>query len=283
MAGIDASDANDAYKVISDLRYSDTKGRRGLCDLYLPNHARPEHGFPVVVVVHGGGWISGDKWTIAGYGRVLAENGVAAVVINYRLAPAAKFPKQLDDVRQALIWTRQNAGKYGLAPNRLGLFGYSAGGHLSLLMATIADEPFETRLAASQWNTHDPRWKQLPYIKAVCVGGPPCNFQDLPIDNTALAYFLGGSRREKPDTYRIASPIQHISKDDPITRLIHGTNDVIVPIISSVDFHAAAEKIGMKCELKSLPGQGHVITFLNPKTSEAMTEFFQEHLVEQQD
>ena len=80
--------------VQKDQRFSEQAGRAGLCDVYLPAADPPVNGFPVVVVIHGGGWASGDKWTIASYSRLLAKEGIVAVTINYRLAPAHKFPAQ---------------------------------------------------------------------------------------------------------------------------------------------------------------------------------------------
>ena len=129
----------EEYRVIADQKYAETGDKSGLCDVYLPM-TTPAEGHPVILVVHGGAWISGDKWTIAGYARELAESGFAAIAINYRLAPQHKFPKQVDDVRQALVWTSENAPEYSLNLNRVGLFGYSAGGHLVSLVSSLAEK-----------------------------------------------------------------------------------------------------------------------------------------------
>ena len=182
----------------------------GLCDLYLPqrsgDNAAGENTdkdarWPVVIAVHGGGWASGDKWTMDRHAWKLAEHGIAAVSINYRLAPSAQFPDQVDDVRSALVWISRNAERYHLDSQQVGLYGYSAGGHLVSLVATLGDESWDRLSATTHWERNDPRWKELPMIRAVCAGGPPTDFRDLPPDNTTLAYFLGGSRREKPDVY----------------------------------------------------------------------------------
>ena len=265
------------YRVIKDLSYESANDHSGLCDVYLPASDPPE-GHPVVLVVHGGGWVSGDKWTIAGYARKLAENGFAAVAINYRLAPQHKFPKQVDDVRQALLWTKANASRFSLNINRLGLFGYSAGGHLVALVASLADEPMKTQVGASQWSQSDSRWKRMPSIGAVCAGGPPCDFRTLPERNESLAYFLGGSRADKPEVYESASPTAHVSAKDPITQIIHGENDIMVPIASSRSFHERQKEAGVDSRMKTLPKQGHMVTFMNPQTSQMMVEFFQQVL-----
>jgi acetyl esterase/lipase len=266
----------DDIKVLTDQRFSQAEGKAGLCDVYLPGCQPPAEGFPAVVVIHGGGWTFGDKWSLAGYSRMLADGGFAAITINYRLAPQHKFPAQVDDVRDALVWTAKNAERFSIDLNRLGLCGYSAGGHLSTLVAALADEPLAVRAAASEWPTHDARWKQLPAIHAVCAGGPPCDFRSLPIDNTSIAYFLGGSRRQVPEAYVAASPTAHVSRNDPATQLIHGETDLLVPIASTQRLHEAQKAVGVDSRFQIMPKQGHMITFLNPKTARKMVEFFTE-------
>ncbi len=173
----------------------------------------------------------------------------------------------------------ENAGRLCIDLNRLGIFGYSAGGHLSALAATLADEPMGIRAAASNWPPTDARWQLLPNIRAVCVGGPPCDFRDLPIDSTALAYFLGGSRRERPEAYVAASPAAHISPADPVTQIIHGEDDLIVPVAGSRQLHQAQIAAGIDSRLEVVSGQGHMVTFLNPRTSVKVVEFFKEVLM----
>ena len=263
-------------KVKLNQRYSKSAGRYGFCDVYQPAGPAIGAGYPVVVVVHGGGWISGDKWTLEGYCRSLAQAGIVAISVNYRLAPDHKFPSQLDDVREAMLWTQRRSQSLSIDMDRLGLFGYSAGGHLVLLTASLADESMEVQASASDWPLDDPRWKRLPKAKAVCAGGPPCDFQNLPIDNTAMAYFLGGSRRERPELYAAASPLAHVSKADPVSMIIHGDQDIIVPIAGSQIFVEKQKKLGVRHQLSIIPGQGHMMTFLNPKTRQIMVRFFRD-------
>ncbi|MEM8671816.1 MAG: alpha/beta hydrolase [Planctomycetota bacterium] len=270
--------SGDDVKLFENQRYCESEGKAGLCDVYKPNAPAPSDGYPVVVVVHGGGWISGDKWTLEGYSRLLARNGYVAVTINYRLAPEHKFPAQVDDVRQALLWVKTNASRFSLDLKRLGMFGYSAGGHLSALVAALADEPVEVQSEASSWDKADEKWNQLPSIRAVCAGGPPCDFRGFSKENKSLSYFLGGSRGELPGVYRAASPAAHVSKKDPVTQIIHGDQDIIVPIEGSREFHQAQVDAGVDSRLHELAGQGHMVTFINPKTSELLLDFFRDVL-----
>ena len=265
-------------RVERNLRFSQESGRAGLCDIYLPADEPPPEGYPVIVVVHGGAWMSGDKWTLEGYSRLLAEHNMAAMTINYRLAPSHKFPAQVDDVRSALLWAKENAERFQWDANCLGIFGYSAGGHLCALIGSLADEAIEVQAAASEWPADDQKWTQLPSIRAVCAGGPPCDFRSFPEDNIALSYFLGGSRRERPDTYVSASPAAHVSAEDPVTQIIHGDSDLLVPLLGSEKFHRAQVAAGVDSRLEVMPNQGHMVTFLNPDTSNKMVDFFYEVL-----
>lgn len=275
-------------KQLSNLRYCDYEsgdsGSAGYCDVYLPQRpvgsdSDADRRLPVVLVVHGGGWVTGNKWTMDRHARELAKRGFAAVSINYRLAPACKFPDQVDDIRSALVWIAANAKKYSFDTQRVGLYGYSAGGHLVSLVATLADEPWDKVRQTTSWRQDDPRWSELPAVRAVCIGGPPTDFRQLPPDNTALAFFLGGTRREVPDVYSAASPICFTSPQDPPFEIIHGEADLIVPVSNAKDFYSALLQANVQASLHTLPNQGHLLAFINPKLTDWMLVFFEDHLL----
>lgn len=234
---------------------------------------------PAIVVVHGGGWLAGNKWTISGYAQQLAELGICVLNINYRLAPDAKFPAQVDDVREALLYLSDHAEQLSIDPARIGLFGYSAGGHLSALVGVLADETREVQARASNWPDSDSRWARLPSVAAVCAGGPPCDFQTLPPDNETLSYFLGGSRRQFPDLYTSASPIAHVSAGDPPIQLIHGETDMLVPLANSRRFADALRQAGASVVLTVIQKQGHIMTLMHPQTQAQVSTFFREQLL----
>lgn len=248
------------------------------CDLYLPAAAPAAALRPVVVVVHGGGWASGDKWTIGGYGQQIAEAGMAAVVVNYRLAPQHPFPAQVDDLRSALLWVADQADQYGWDLSRLGIYGYSAGAHLACMLGTLCDAPLETQLDTSHWSAEDPRWDRLPQPAAVAAGGAPCEFRSWPLDSTTLAYFLGATRRESPRVYNAASPASHASPGDCPTLFVHGGRDLIVPPSSSRALYDAQVAAGVPSEYVELDGHGHMVTFLHPTACEAVVRFLTHHL-----
>lgn len=110
---------------------------RHVLDVYSPKKAAPNGaGYPVVLFIHGGSWTSGSKNIYTFIGRRLAKKGVVAVIINYRLAPAAQVPGQAADCARALAWTVNNIRQYGGDPARVFVMGHSAGGGLAALLAT---------------------------------------------------------------------------------------------------------------------------------------------------
>jgi acetyl esterase/lipase len=104
-------------------------------DVYTPKAVAP---FPVVVLIHGGGWVQGDKmeYRTSIKTEALLARGYAVVAVNYRLSNVAKFPAQIQDVKAAVRWIRANATTYNFNPNKIGAWGTSAGGHLTALLAT---------------------------------------------------------------------------------------------------------------------------------------------------
>ncbi|MFG0287648.1 MAG: alpha/beta fold hydrolase [Rhodopirellula sp. JB044] len=235
---------------------------------------------PALVLVHGGGWLVGDKWSLGSYSRQLSELGICVLNINYRLAPYSKFPAPVDDVREALLYLVDHAEQLSIDRERIGLFGYSAGGHLSALVGVMCDEPGEVQATSSDWELDDPRWQRLPKVAAVCAGGPPCDLREIPIDSEALSFFLRGSRRKFPDAYVAASPTAHASPGDPPTQLIHGEKDMIVPIESSQQFAGALKDAGASVALTVVENQGHFMTFMHPSTQTQVRAFFAEQLLQ---
>jgi acetyl esterase/lipase len=270
-------------KVTPDLVYARTDDVELRCDVYSPvppagsDEVIPARR-PVVLLIHGGAWSSGSRRTMGGYATRLARCGIVGVSIDYRLAPQWKFPAQVDDVRRAMCWLASEQDSLGIDPDRMGLFGYSAGGHLACMIGTLADEPIETRAATSNWDPQDPRLTDLVQPIAVCAGGPPCDFTGIPQASGGLAYFLGGSPAEVPGVYALASPVTHASAGDTPTLFIHGERDAIVPMSSSRVLFDAQRKSGVQSEFVLIEKRGHMFTFIDPKTSESMIAFFRQRL-----
>jgi acetyl esterase/lipase len=124
-------------RTVEDEQYSEQSPdrRRNRLDLYLPPAAADGKAPPLVMFVHGGGWMGGSKELHKDLGKAFAERGFACAVINYRLAPIAKWPAHVDDCALALAWLVAHAGEFGYDAENVFLMGHSAGGHLVSLLA----------------------------------------------------------------------------------------------------------------------------------------------------
>ena len=146
----DSSDGANAERrdidVLKDVRYREGASKSWRLDLARKKQT-PAKPRPAIVVIHGGGWLEGDKSSFASDkdavpGNIVdfAKLGFVAVTINYRLSTEASFPAALDDCKCAVRWLRAHAKEYGVDPDRIGAYGNSAGGHLALLLGLAAEE-----------------------------------------------------------------------------------------------------------------------------------------------
>lgn len=255
----------EEFTRVRNVVYAQPAGKPLLAELYLPKGDGPHPG---VLVVHGGAWHSGDRHQLAVMAKKFAEAGMAAVAIQYRLAPEHKHPAQIEDCQAAVRWMRDNAKTHRIDADRIGGYGYSAGGHLVSLLATL-DEP---KAVAGQPAVTSAR------IAAAVAGGAPLNFEILPQKSRMLAYWLGGTRGEKAAAYRHASPTTHITPDDPPMLFFHGERDALVPPVSpqAMVLLLAANKVEAKVEM--VRKAGHIEAMFDKKTQEACVTFLKEKL-----
>ncbi len=252
----DLSSLRRPIRATTDVVFSEVDGVKVRADVYRPDN---DQLAPGVLLIHGGAWSAGDKWNMRDHARQLAQAGYVAISINYRLAPQHKYPAQIDDCRAALRWVHRVADEYRIDTNRLGVYGYSAGGHLAALLAT---DPLEG----------------LPRIKVAVLGGAPCDFEFIAEDSSALAHVLGGSRKQLPKVYKDAAPLSYCTGDDCPTFFFHGDSDVIVPPTASRVMFERLQELGVETEFFWVPKQGHLVTFLHPDARAAAIEFLDKHL-----
>jgi triacylglycerol lipase len=221
-------------------------------DVYLPSGEGP---FPGMLVVHGGAWRLGSRAQLASAAKKFAEHGYTAVAISYRLAPRSTFPAQIFDCQAAVRWMREHAAEFKIDSQKIGGFGYSAGGHLVALLGTLGDDDFKEEDVAVD----------APSARLQCVlaGGAPCDFRDMPPRNGMLAYWLAGTRAEKPDNYRNASPANFITSDDPPMYFFSGENDALVPIASPRKMVDSLQKAGLTAEMYAVKNSGHLQTLFD--------------------
>ena len=259
--------AAEQIDIVRNVPYVERDTGKLKADFYLPKTATTAPG---VLVVHGGAWIVGNKSHMDFIGRRLAEEGFVAMSIQYRLAPQSIFPAQIDDCQAAVRYLREHAQQYHVDPKRVAGYGYSAGGQLVALLGTLPDTATEA--------TPDMPATPSTRLQVVVAGGAPCDFRLLPATSTQLAYWLGGTRADKPEAYECASAACYISSDDPPMLFFHGEADSLVPILSPQAMVAQLTAAGVKSRLYTVPKAGHIAAFRDQGAVEEAVKFLKAEL-----
>ena len=234
-----------------DVVYGAGAGRDLKCNVYMP----PQQGDkrPAVLLVHGGGWTTGDRSQLHGYGILLGRIGYVCVAAEYRLSGEAKWPAQIHDVKAALRWMRANAARLGIDPAKIAVSGNSAGGHLSLMIAGTQNmAEFEGDGGNAGAGT--------PVAACVAFYAPSQLYlPDQPL-HTELAFLFG--RDADVEVARKASPIEYATPNFPPTLLIHGTKDALVPDESTFRMYSALTQAGVPTDLHIYAGAPHAFDAL---------------------
>ncbi|WP_136688832.1 alpha/beta hydrolase [Halorhabdus amylolytica] len=244
-------------------------------DLYVPETDRRP---PLVVYVHGGGWVMETRKNTPDLERYAAEWGVAFASVSYRLAPIPEdadpefqpgpdnptpkgaFPAQIIDVKAAIRWLRDNAETFGFDAEKVAVWGASAGGHLAALAATLDDVE---DLAGEAYPEHAVEKRVAPErssaLQALVAWYPVTDFLELPHQAESVeSILLGGPIDDNPERARVASPRAHVTPDNPPALLMHGRADDVVPIRQSRIFADALAEHGVDATLYEIHDEGHV-------------------------
>ncbi len=265
-----------ATEVQRDLVYARVGETDLHLDLYRPGRAegRP----PLLVWVHGGGWVHGAKapcpiaW--------LTSAGYAVASVEYRLTDVAIFPAQIHDVEAAIRWLRANDRRLAIDARRIGVAGASAGGHLVSLLGTGAGVAALEGTEGDALGTSD-------RVQAVYDMFGPADIVDLgskarpatPVALRAVSMLLGGDVSSKTELARLASPRTHVSKDDAPFLIVHGGKDPLVPLDESRRFDAALRAAGVESRLHVIEGAGHGGPgFRTADVLDEMRAFFDRHV-----
>jgi acetyl esterase/lipase len=266
-----AAAADPEVRTEQDLPYLGA-GRAERLDLYLPAKTNTEQRFPGIVIIHGGGWTGGEKRAAReqNIGTNLAKNGYVCVSIDYRLAATGKpaWPQNLYDCKTAVRWLRANAEKYHVDPDHIGVIGGSAGGHLALMVGLTGPE--------ARLDPKEPYGQFSCRVQAVVDLYGPADLVHRGKDQVMLP----GTLADRPDLYKSASPVAHVSKGSPPVLIIHGTKDTAVPVEQSRLMAEALRKAGVDHGLIVVEGAPHSF-HLQPKEQDlrpAVIGFFDKHL-----
>jgi acetyl esterase/lipase len=254
----DHSPAHPHECIHRDILFASPGGHDLHMDLYVPE--TPHHDAPVVVWIFGGSWKFGSKAYHVNV-RELTKSGIAVASIQYRLSGTAKYPAQLDDCRTAVQWLRENGKRYGIDPQRIGVSGESAGGHLAALLGTTEGKS---------------------RIRAVFALFAPADLVALSHHKTGLYHsnaiekLLGGPVEQKQELAREANPITHVSASSPPFLIMHGARDKIVPPEQSLELERALVRAHVEVRRIVVPDKGHWFR-LNAEQLDEVARFFQAH------
>lgn len=264
----------EGTRILRDITYIPDGHERQKLDLYLPRQNEGANPLPLIVWVHGGAWRAGSKQNCRS--ARFMRHGYAAASINYRLSQHAIFPAQIEDCKAAIRFLRANAGKYNIDPDRIGVWGSSAGGHLVALLGTAGD--------VKQFDK-GPNLHVSSRVQAVCDYFGPTDLtkmsdfessMDHDAPDSPESLLVGGPVQENKEACGRANPITYVSKDDPPFLICHGDRDMLVPHNQSVLLNAALKKAGVNVKFHTVKGGGH--GFRNPEVDRMVQEFFDKHL-----
>ena len=243
-------DRLNAQRDVTYARYGD---RTLEMDLYRPKQVWGK--LPAVVCIHGGGWAKGNRVSHEKIAQALAARGYVAATISYRLSGEAPFPAAIQDCKAAVRFLRANADEYGIDEHRIGAIGLSAGGHLTALLATSSG------VSALEGDGGNADFSSE--IQAAVPMGAQTDFLSQRTRAISKAedrgriwrQFLGGAQEDRLETYRLASPLNHLDPNDPPCWFITGETDDLST--RADDFRGQMEKLGIRSGLTVIKDAPH--------------------------
>lgn len=267
-------------------------GNRLLLDVFLPEQKISEAGHPVLVVIHGGGWVEGDKSMDSVYylqklRESANQNGFAVVSINYSLiGKDIHFPNPVADCKDAVRWVRANAGKFGFDPDNIGLWGGSAGAHLALLIAYSPED---------MWQGNENLQQYSGEVDYVIDNFGPANLNKLfktkasfmtvfffktflpklyDIRNKLIMAMTGASLEDDEEKaieiLKDHSSVEYADSTSVPTLIVHGTKDRIVPLSESKKLHKLLNKLNVENEIILIKKGNHGFSNLSEEETDSI-------------
>ena len=244
-----------------DQSYAGNDNPRQMVDVYLPRKRADDRPLPVIAMIHGGGWSSGERngWLIGDAIALVRSGSYAAVTVGYRLSNEAKWPAQIHDCKAAIRWIRGHAAELGLDPDRIGVTGGSAGGHLALMLGLTGgiktldgsigdctDQPSGVTCVVNFCGPSD--------LSASLLVGEKAQVPD-----SVVTSLMGGDPSTVTKRAVEASPLTYVTKDAPPVLTLHGTKDERVDFRHAETIDEALKKAGATSYLVPVVNAGHHI------------------------
>ncbi|HEY7298897.1 MAG TPA: alpha/beta hydrolase [Xanthobacteraceae bacterium] len=266
---LDAAKAQNEVATRSAIEYADHDGTKLTGDLYLPKGVAKA---PLIIAVHGGGWQNGSPAAYKHWGSFLAKNGYGLFAINYRLGKPGIYPRAVYDVKAAIQFARAKAADLGIDPDRIGLFGDSAGGHLVSLVGLAGDQ-FSSKYRDDPYAATPAQVKTIISFYGVYDMLAQWQHDQIARPRDQITEkFLGFSPMENRRIYFDSSPISYATVDRNRARflLVNGTTDDIVDPAQAQAFWTALNEARIYARRIVIPGAGHFFAsdpFENEPTS----------------
>ena len=247
---------DNAYRVVPNVTYHVASGVENKLDVYAPRNAGAP--VPVLLMIHGGGWVIGDRGTYTMRLLPYLEMGFAVVNISYRLANVALAPAAVEDGLCALRWIAGNAEDYGFDASRVVVTGMSAGGHLSLTTGMIPSASGLDRQCAARAFS-GPRPADPATVAAIVNWYGITDVVDMLDGPNTKGYAVEwlGSLSNREEVAARVSPLTYVRQGLPPILTIHGDNDPIVPYEHATRLKDKLDQAGVANELHTVPGGGH--------------------------
>lgn len=234
------AEKNTKVTQISDVVYNKDKGRSLHLDAFL-NRARKRN--PAVIMIHGGGWRSGNKNQMQVLAKEIASKGYSCFAIEYRLSLEAKYPEGIYDVKNAIKFIKDNAGKFNVDPNKIAVLGCSSGGQMAALIGTTNEN--------SAFDDAQNKSKASSKVNAIInIDGVLAFKHPESSEGDMAAFWLSGTSKENPENWRNASALTHTNKNTPPTLFInssiprfHAGRDDMIAILNQNNIYSEARTI----------------------------------------
>lgn len=266
--------AQNDSETIKNIVYAQDGDKKLQLDIYKPKTVKEPK---LIVWIHGGAWHSGSKENPP---LGLLPFGYALASVDFHASTEKPFPANVHDIKAAIRFLRANASKYGYKADKIIVWGSSSGGHLAALVATTNNN------VALEGNLGD--FTQTSSAVQGCIDFfGPTNFLTILNQSTphglnvrlpALAILLGKPLDQGTELAKLASPVHQVDANDPPLFMVHGEQDIQVPINQSIELLSAYKAKNLKVQIEFIPNAGHSDpAYSKPELMEKIAKFLKEN------